>query len=682
VRVPLRFRGKIFLALALLACGCLAAALVAVRDVATRRARDDASERFARAQEAFSRLQSLRMRHVAEAVGSLAATNSQFRTVLSTASIGANDLGFGSASDPAASLADANLRLRSLVPSLSLVQGSDVFVVTSAGGALLYSRADPERVGVDLSALPVLREAKGGDDAVTIWSRAEDLPAGVAVVPRPPPDAVYEVVAEPVAFGDELHGVVLVGQRLDRAMLEEVREISGLDVALASPGAAPISTLRAGAAADLAARLASTPNALESAGAVRPGGRFEEWRLGGHRFLVGRAEIVPLASVAPHFLLFASLDPTLAFLRAVENTILVVGIGVLAAAVAAAFALARGITRPVSTLARAVARVGHGELDTEVTIQSGDELEELGGAFNEMVAGLRERDRIRHTFERHVSKSVAEEILRHPEAVARAGERREVSVLFVDLGGFTAHAERSAPEAVLARLNEYFEAVCDAVFAYEGTVNELLGDGMLTFFGAPIRQPDHARRACLAALRCRASLEALTATWRAQGLADLRFRIGVHTGPVVVGEMGTSARGKYGAIGDTVNLASRIEGVNRHYGTGLLVSEATRDAAGDAVAFREIDAVQVVGRAKAVRLFEPLGPPDDVTDARRAAAAGYAAALARYRAGDFAAAEAGFAALVAAHPGDPAAQALLVRTRLLRSSPPATWDGVHRLAEK
>jgi class 3 adenylate cyclase len=682
----LRFRSKIFLALAALLCAALAATLVTVRDVATRRARADAEERFARAQQAFLRLQSLRTRFVADAVDGLAASNAQFRTVLSTASVAAADLGLASGfAAPGAgaaeaggaegeeALRDANLRLRSLVPSLALARESDVFVVTSANAELLYAKTDPERAGDDLSGLPLLRAAASGEPALALWSRAEDVASAARLAPEPPPAALYEVVAQPVVFGEEVHGVVLAGRRVDRARLEEVRAISGLHVALLAPGAAPLSTLPDASARELAV--------LGDAGAKDSGERV----LGGERFLAGRARILPgVADGGPHFLLLAPLADTLAFLRAVERTLLGVGAAVVAAALAVGFGLARGITRPVATLADAAARVGRGDLGAAVTIRTGDELEALGERFNAMVQGLRERDRIRHTFERHVSKPVAEEILRRPDAVRRAGERREVSVLFVDLGGFSRLAEASEPETVVARLGEYFAAVCEEVLAFDGTVNELLGDGMLAFFGAPIAQPDHARRACLAALRCRERLERLTARWRAEGLADLRFRIGAHTGPAVVGEMGTSERAKYGAIGDTVNLASRIEGANRHYGTRVLVSGATRFAAGDTVLFRAVDRVRVVGREGAVELFEPLAPAGAPADpARLDACARYEAALAAYRAGDFAAAEASWRALAADLPEDGPTRALLARVAALRAAPPAgAFDGVTLLDGK
>jgi len=659
----MRFRTRIFLAVAGVACLALATALFGARHEAERRAGAEIAERFARTGAAFRQLQALRRRIVADEVDSLARSHPLFRTVLSTASA-EDDLGFGGLPSLADRLRDANLRLRSLLPSLALAERHEVFAVASAGGELIFDKLDPTRFGDDLSGIAVLREAAGGAQAVGLWSRAADLPAELRLVPEPPPRAVYEVIAQPIAFGEEVHGLVLAGGRIDREALEDLRAIADVHVALVAGGALVASTLDAAQAAAVEARLAELP---DGAGAAPV-----QVRLDGERFLVARVAIDPSAA----FLLLRSLDAELGFVRALERAAALLAAAVLAGALAVGFALARGITRPIATLARAAERVGRGELDTQVSIATGDELEELGDTFNGMVRGLRERDRIRRTFERHVSKHVADEILRHPEAVARAGERRVVSVLFADLGGFSALAERSDPEAVVARLNEYFAAVCEAVLAEEGTVNELLGDGMLAFWGAPLAQPDHAARACRAALACRERLARLTEGWQAAGLGALRFRIGVHTGPVVVGEMGTPERSKYGVIGDAVNLASRLEGANRFYGTQLLVSGETRSAAGDGFAFREVDRVRVAGRDTPVSLFEPLGAAGAVAPERLTAAARYETALAAWRAGD---ADAARAALCAVAPDDGPATAL--RARLADAGTPAA-DGVVTLPAK
>src|SRR5262249_44331030 len=162
-----------------------------------------------------------------------------------------------------------------------------------------------------------------------------------------------------------------------------------------------------------------------------------------------------------------------------------------------------------------------------------------------------------------VSRDVAEELLRNPDVAAARGARRDVTVLFSDLAGYTALAEAHPPETAVACLNEYFEAVCDSVLATGGPVNDLRGDGLPAWWGAPIAHPDHAARACRAALLVGEKLAGVAERWRARDLPTLRWRVGIHTGSVIAGEMGTDARSKYGIIGDAVNVASRLEGANK-----------------------------------------------------------------------------------------------------------------------
>jgi class 3 adenylate cyclase len=339
-------------------------------------------------------------------------------------------------------------------------------------------------------------------------------------------------VAEPVVFADELHGLVLVGVRIDRDTLDAMSAISGLHVALLGDGANVVATLPPAAREALVAQLHEAAELPSATGVTAA----REWRLAGERWLVARRSFQAMSASAS---LLASIDAELGFLRALEASFLALGAAVLALALGLAFLLARGVARPVAELARAAERVGAGDLDTRVDVTTGDELEQLGASFNRMVAGLRERDRIRRSFERHVSREVVAELLRHPEALAPRGARRTVSVLFSDLEGFTSLSEQRAPEEVLACLNEYFEVLCGAVLDAGGTVNELLGDGVLAYFGAPVAHPDHAARACRAALAAsqRRRSPALAYATSAAALAHRH-----HTGEVVIGEMGTEER--------------------------------------------------------------------------------------------------------------------------------------------
>jgi len=673
--VRLRLRTKLFLALGVLACLSLALAMAVVRDSIGRRMRDGFTERFARAKVAFGELEQLRVDLVRVEIDSLCRSHSQLRTVLSTASVAGADLGFGGAPDPGERLQDANLRVRSLLPSIPLAQRSDVFLVASRSGELLYSRADPERVGEDLRPLPLLRAAIEDGAALGVWSGDPAHAGGARLVPDAGGPALYLVVGERVVYGNEVHGAVLAGRRLGPDLLARLREISGLEVALLSGDEVVAATLAGDERAALVSRLRGGAGRGDDA----PGA---EWDLAGKRFLAASVPVAPGAAGAS-FLLLGPLAPELAALGALERTLGAVGGLVLAAAVAVAFVLARGMTRPVAALGAAARRIGAGDLGASVSVRTGDELEELGAAFEQMVAGLRERDRIRRSFERHVSPAVAEEILRDPGLAAASGARREVTFLFVDVGGFSSLAESATPERVVALLNEYFDAVCAVVLDSGGTVNELRGDGILAFWGAPVETSDHAVRGCEAALRCRERLARLDAEWVARGLAPRRFRIGLHSGEVVVGEIGTRERAKYGAVGDAVNLASRLEGANKSYGTSILVSEATRELAGERFATRELDRVRVVGREAPVRIFELVGAASEVQEPVRERHRCYAAALARYQGRDFEGAAQVLRVLAAADPGDAPVGLLLARCERLRANPPPPeWDAVHDLDSK
>lgn len=659
----MRFRTKLFLVIGGLVAVALAAALAVVRAETERRVREDFYERFARTLGAFRQIQEQRRSAVRDEATALAMSNTVFRTVLSSATVAEDDLGFGGGPSREEQLRDANLRLRSLLPTLAVTERHDVFAVATAAGELIYSHADPRYFGDSLLGVAPIARAAEGEEALAIWSHPADVPADLPLRPAAGPgaaDEVFEVVAVPVVFADELHGLVLVGTRIGAAALEDLRAISGLHLALAGADGVLASTLGEAATAELGDRFAADP----------PGHAAVEWRLDGERWFVARAPVVPGERRAS-FLLLASIDAELGFLRALGWSFLAIGAGILAAALGFAFLLARGVARPVAKLARATERVGAGDLATQVVIETGDELQQLGASFNRMIEGLRERDRIRRTFERHVSKEVAAELLRHPEALAPRGARRHVSVLFSDLEGFATLSEQRAPEEVLRCLNDYFAVSCGAVLEAGGTVNELMGDGVLASFGAPIAHADHAVRACRAALLASDRLAAMTQAWEAQGRPPLRWRIGIHSGDVVVGEMGTEERTKYGVIGDTVNLASRLEGANKALGTTILVSEATREAAAG-LAFREIGTIRVAGRAQPLRVFEPLGEIASLAPERAAARDRYEAALSAYRTRDFARA----VALLEAD-REAAAQVLCERARAcVASPPPPDWDAV------
>ena len=220
--------------------------------------------------------------------------------------------------------------------------------------------------------------------------------------------------------------------------------------------------------------------------------------------------------------------------------------------------------------------------------------------------------RLRVALGRYVSPQVAARIERNPADLA--GERRQVSILFSDLRGFTTLSERIAPEQMALRLTEYFDAMAAVIFARHGMVNDFIGDAILAVFGAPLNDPDHARHAVDSACAMQQALEHLNQHWRAAGLVPLRMGIGIHTGEVFAGNVGGAGKMKYAVVGDTVNLASRVEGLNKELGTTMLITEATYHAAGLDMRVSDRGLVDIKGRQDPVRIYEvPALFLDDTT---------------------------------------------------------------------
>ena len=296
--------------------------------------------------------------------------------------------------------------------------------------------------------------------------------------------------------------------------------------------------------------------------------------------------------------------------------------------------------------------------------------------------------RIERTFKHYVSAAVVEEMLRDPREVKLGGERRDLTVLFSDIRGFTTLSESRDSDQVMRLLNEFFTPMTHIVLAEGGTLDKYMGDAIMAFFGAPLAQPDHAARACRAALAMRAELAALNERWRARGElgpdARLGIGIGLNSGEMSVGNVGSESVFGYTVIGDNVNLGSRLEGLNKMYGTEVIVSAATAGAVGgvgEGFVFRELDSVRVKGKLTPVAIYELIGERGKVDPGRHQNVERFAAALAAYRGRDFAAA----AAILAddRFGGDGPAGILRERCRRLAASPPpAEWEAVENLTSK
>jgi adenylate cyclase len=303
----------------------------------------------------------------------------------------------------------------------------------------------------------------------------------------------------------------------------------------------------------------------------------------------------------------------------------------------------------------------------------------LGFAWRRADLARRRAAGIRDAFAQYVAPEVVEELVRQPERLRLGGRRRVITAFFSDLQGFTALSEAMDPADLVALLNLVLGAQSDAIVAEGGIIDKYIGDAVVAIFGAPVARDDHAAASVRAALACQRWMTARNAEAVAEGRAPLRVRIGLNTGEAVVGNMGSAQRFDYTMLGDTVNLAARLEGTNAVYGTSILVGPGTREKVDD-VLFREVDAVRVKGRRQAVTLYEPVAPLEQVTPAQLAAVEAFHAALADWRAGDWAACARGLAPLVAA--GDPVAATFQARIDAHGGAPPPGWDPVFHMTTK
>jgi adenylate cyclase len=311
----------------------------------------------------------------------------------------------------------------------------------------------------------------------------------------------------------------------------------------------------------------------------------------------------------------------------------------------------------------------------------------FGLVFTATIAGLsyqyaseaRERRFVRSAFGTYVGDEVAQMLARDPARLGLGGEKRRLSILFTDIRGFSTISEHMKPEDLAELLTEHLGAQTTIVFRHQGFLDKYIGDAVMAFWGAPLEVADHARRACLTALDIATAMPGLRVRWGLRGWPDVHIGIGVATGDAVVGNFGSAQRLSYTAISDDVNLASRLEGLNKVYGTVILVSEQTRIEIGDEFVCRVIDSVRVKGKTKPVTVYEVLCRRADDGGGRMAQLAGaFAQAFMAYRRRRFADAIATLEALDAQHPSDTATARFIERCRaLLADPPPENWDGVY-----
>ncbi len=271
----------------------------------------------------------------------------------------------------------------------------------------------------------------------------------------------------------------------------------------------------------------------------------------------------------------------------------------------AAYLLAGISVRPVLALVEAARQIGRGNLEQQLDVRRQDEIGILTSAFNDMAASLREKEFIKNTFERYMSKPLSDLILEHKDAIELGGEEKVVSVLFADIRRFTPLAEKLPPARILELLNAYFTTMIDVIAIHGGMVDKLMGDSVMALFGAPVTLGDDPLRAVRCALDMQRAIVDFNIGQRQKGMPPLEMGIGINTGPVVAGNIGSASRMEYTVIGDTVNVAARLQGLA---GPGeILISEQTRQMVEQAVETEALPPIRLKGKEKPVTLYRVTG---------------------------------------------------------------------------
>ena len=290
---------------------------------------------------------------------------------------------------------------------------------------------------------------------------------------------------------------------------------------------------------------------------------------------------------------------------------------------------------------------------------------------------------IKNAFSTYLAPSVVKHLMDSPESLVLGGEDRVITAFFSDVEGFTSISEKLTPTELVELLNEFLTEMTDVILDHEGTVDKFEGDAIIAFFGAPNEIENQAEMACIACIEMQKKLAKLCEKWKAEGRPELKMRIGLCTGHAVVGNMGSKNRMDYTMMGDTVNTAARLEGVNKVYGNYTLISDTTYQATNGRIIAREIDAIKVVGKEEPVTIYQPLGYPEDIDEQARQTIDHYGQGLYAYRDQDWDKALEFFSAALGVTPDDGPSKTMMERCNAFKVNPPdRDWDGSFSMTTK
>ena len=612
------------------------------------------------------------------------------------------DFGLGTVQDDSENLKELHQNLVDADWDWARVAGGGFMAIADGKGRLLYASASPKAFGQPAETLDAVARSLGTMKAAAVPGLAEAATGGTPTAPVVTSDRTTANVGAMVVDGQDprlakaglvpaggMPGLYLLfaratvlGGQPRAVFLQGIRATTLLlDIALGASGSVlAVVTMGGQAEGSVPAEVLAFARKLQR-------GQVDETEAAGARWLVQRQALHDLngQTVIADIVVARNLDVGLAVLLQAGSLLAAVAVLLLLVALAVGWLMARRLSGPIVTLEAAAGLVAGGDLTVQVPVDSRDEIGRLAAQFNRMIIGLRERDRIKSTFKKYLAPDVVDYLLAHPEAQNPGGERHELTVMFSDIAHFTTFAETRRAEEVVQVLNTCLSEMSGAIVDSGGTLDKFIGDNVMAIFGAPIPRPDHALRACRAALGQIRALQALSPNWETGNWPHIDVRIGINTGEMIVGTIGGGQGQDYTVIGDAVNLAARLESANKLYGTRILCSEAVWVHAGAQVEGREVDLLVVQGKVLPVRVYELLGERGWLAaNPRKATAvAHFTDGLLASRTGDFASAVGHFEAALAVVPDDGPSLLHLERARAWLLEPPAeAWDGVWHATSK
>ncbi len=471
---------------------------------------------------------------------------------------------------------------------------ADIFIALGPAGEVLASVGTNTKENINLSQMPEVSAALGGADNGGFWEDQGKL---------------FRVAASPTIVNNQVLGAIILGYALDDSAAVKIERVTTSQIAF-TQGSRIISTNLTHKKEELLAEIKNNIKALDHAMIQKTSSNPFKMIIGGEEFLAVASPV--LASdgtegqdkkVIATYVFFNSLDKALEPLVASRKLMLIIGLAVAATAFLIGIIIAHGVSRPVALLANATREVAAGNLNVEVKVKSKDEMGLLADSFNEMTKGLKQKERVEGLFGKYLSPDVAKKVLAEQsiDGILK-GEKTTLSVMFTDIRGFTPMSRGMDPQALINLLNSHFDESIDIIDRYGGTLDKFIGDAIMAFFGAPVHYDDYYMRAINAAVQMQRAVDKFNFQRKIDGKDPVNIGIGINTGEVVVGNIGSNKRLEYTVIGETVNIANRLCSVAKK--GQIIVSQSTYDLLPNKSIASPIEQVTLKGVAEPVTVYE------------------------------------------------------------------------------